>query len=150
MTMAPTGGPWTPDSSVKKQEPKVTKLEDLGLKVETDKLTQDQVRKAKDILGSWSNIFSTGPTDLGRTDLVEHEIKLTDDTPFEEPYSCILPGLYEEVRQHLKEMIEAGAIQPSKSPFSSNVVLVRKKDDSLRFSIDFRKLNGRTVMDAYT
>ena len=140
---------WTPDSSVKKQEPKVTKLEDLGVKVETDNLTQDQVRKAKDVLGSWSHIFSTGPTDLGRTDLVEHEIKLTDDTPFKEPYRRIPPGLYEEVRQHLKEMIEAGAIQPSKSPFSSNVVLVRKKDGSLRFCINFRKLNGRTVKDAY-
>ena len=141
---------WTPDSSVKKQEPKGTKLEDLGVKVETDKLTQDQVRKAKDVLGSWSHIFSTGPTDYGRTDLVEHEIKLTDDTPFKEPYRRIPPGLYEEVRQHLKEMIEAGAIQPSKSPISSNVVLVRKKDGSLRFCIDFRKLIGRTVKDAYT
>ena len=83
------------------------------MKVETDNLTQDQVRKAKDVLGNWSHIFSTGPTDLGRTDLVEHEIKLTDDTPFKEPYRRIPPGLYEEVRQHLKEMIEAGAIQPS-------------------------------------
>ena len=138
------------DSSVKKQEPKVTKLEDLGVKVETNNLTQDQVSKAKDVLGSWSHIFSTGPTDLGRTDLVEHEIKLTDDTPFKEPYRRIPPGLYEEVRQHLKEMIEAGAIQPSKSPFSSNVVLVQKKDGSLRFCIDFRKLNGGTVKDAYT
>ena len=47
-------------------------------------------------------------------------------------------------------MIEAGAIQPSKSPFSSNVVLVGKKDGSLPFCIDFRQLNGRTVKDAYT
>ena len=108
------------------------------------------MRKAKDVVGNWSIIFSTGPTDLGRTDLVEHEIKLTDDTPFKEPYRHIPPGLYEEVRQHLKEMIEAGAIQPSKNPFSSNVVLVRKNDGSLHFCIEFRKLNGRTVKDAYT
>ena len=47
-------------------------------------------------------------------------------------------------------MVEAGAIQPSKSPLSSNVVLVRKKDSSLRFCIDYRKLNGRTVKDVYT
>ena len=47
-------------------------------------------------------------------------------------------------------MLEAGAISPSKSPYSSNVVLVRKKDGSLRFCIDFKKLNSCTIKDAYT
>ena len=142
---------WTPDSSQKKPEPKTSNsLDELGVKIDTDNLTPEQVSRAKEILGNWSHIFSTGPTDLGRTDLVEHEIKLTDETPFKEPYRRIPPALYEEVRQHLKEMLDAGAIRPSKSPFSSNVVLVRKKDGGLRFCIDFRKLNSRTVKDAYT
>ena len=60
------------------------------------------------------------------------------------------PGLYEEVRQHLKEMLEAGAIRKSRSPYCSNVVLCRKSDGSLRFCIDLRKLNNRTIKDAYT
>ena len=47
-------------------------------------------------------------------------------------------------------MIDAGAIWPSKSPFSSNVVLVIKKDCSLRFCVDFRIVNSRTIKDAYT
>ena len=89
--------------------------------------------------------FYTGPTDLGRTDFVKHKINLTDDMPFKDPYRRIPPGLYEEVRQHLKEMLEADAIRPSVSQYSSNVVLVRKKDGSLHFCIDFRKLNSRTV-----
>ena len=58
--------------------------------------------------------------------------------------------MYEEIRQHLKEMLDSDAIRPSQSPYSSNVVLVRKKDGSLRFCIDFRKLNSRTIRDAYT
>ena len=80
---------------------------------------------------------------------MKHSIKLTDNTPFKEPYRRIPPAMYEEVKQHIKEMLDADAIRPSESPISSNVVLVRKKDGSLRFCIDFRKLNARTVRDAY-
>ena len=58
--------------------------------------------------------------------------------------------MYEEVRQHLKEMVDCGAIEKSKPPYCSNVVLVRKKDNSLRFCIDLRELNKRTIKDAYT
>ena len=142
---------WTPDSSNKsdKESSNVT-LEELGVSVDTDNLSADQLLKVRQVLGNWSNIFSKGPTDLGKADIVKHSIKLTDDTPFKEPYRRIPPAMFEEVRQHLKEMLEANAIRPSQSPFSSNVVLVRKKDGSLRFCIDFRKLNNRTIRDAYT
>ncbi len=94
-------------------------------------------------------MFSKGITDIGHTKLVEHQIKLTDDTPFKDPHRRIPPGLIEEVREHLNEMLKAGAIRNSGSPYSSNVVLVRKKDGTLRFCVDFRKLNNRTVRDAY-
>ena len=74
---------------------------------------------------------------------------LTYDMPYKDTYRRIPPGLYEEVRQHLKEIIEADAIRPSESLYSSNVVLLHKKDGSHRFCIDFRKLNSPTVKDAY-
>ena len=101
------------------------------------------------MLNSWKHIFSKGPTDLGCTNLVEHEIKLNDPTTFKDPYRRIPPAMFEEVWQYLKEMLDAGAIRESQSPYSSNVVLVRKKDNSLRFCIDFRQLNSRTIPDAY-
>ena len=55
-----------------------------------------------------------------------------------------------KVKKHLGEMLEIGAIRRSESPWASAVVLVRKKDGSLRFCIDLRKLNSRTVKDAYS
>ena len=46
-------------------------------------------------------------------------------------------------------MIDAGPIRGSESPYSSNLVIVRKKDGSIRFCVDFRKLNKCTIKDAY-
>jgi hypothetical protein len=102
------------------------------------------------VIGKWEHIFSKSSTDIGKTDLIKHHFTLTDDKPFKLPYRRIPPAMYEEVRQHLKEMVECGAITESQSPYYSNIVLVRKKDNSLRFCIAFRQLNKRTVKDSYT
>lgn len=56
-----------------------------------------------------------------------------DSTSFTDPYKRIPFAMCEKVREHLKGMLEAGAIRESKSPFASNVVLIRQKDGSLRF-----------------
>ena len=74
--------------------------------------------------------------------MVKHKIRLDNYTPFKERYHRIPPNLFDEVKNHLKEMIEVGAIHNSNSPWASAVVLVRKKDGSLRFCIDLRKLNA--------
>ena len=74
---------------------------------------------------------------------------MNDETPFKEPHRRIPPAIIHEVREHLKEMIEAGAIKPSTSQYSSNVVIVIKKDGTIRFSEDFRKSNNKTIKDAY-
>ena len=95
-------------------------------------------------------MFSTGPTDLGYTRLVEHEINLTDDQPYTEPYRRIPPSMLHEVREHLREMLEIGAIREFSSPYSSNLVLVRKSDGSLRLCIDNRGVNRKTIKDAHS
>ena len=58
--------------------------------------------------------------------------------------------MYDEVKIHIQEMLDVGAIQPSNNPWASAVVLVRKKDRKLRFCIDLQKLNARTIKDAYS
>ena len=119
-----------------------------GLDLENSVLTIEQKQQVRQFLSRWDGIFSKSPTDLGCAKLVEHEIHLENDRPFKEPYRRIPPALIQEVREHLNEMLEVGAIRPSKSPFSSNVVIVRKKDGTIRFCIDYRKLNQRTIKDA--
>ena len=119
-----------------------------GVTLEGADLTTEQTEQLCAFLLKWKHIFSTGVTDLGNCDLVKHEINLSDETPFKEPHRRIPPALFQEVREHLKEMLAADAIRPSQSPFSSNVVVVRKKDGSIRFCVDYRKLNNRTIKDA--
>ena len=121
----------------------------MSVDLEETPLTNEQKDQVQLFLAKWHHIFSHGPTDLGKTNLVEHEIHLESEQPFKEPYRKIPPALVQEVREHLREMLKIGAIRESSSPFSSNVVIVRKKDGSIRFCIDYRKLNQRTVKDAY-
>ena len=95
------------------------------------------------------NIFSLDKNEIGCTDTAEHVIELLDTEPFKERFRRIAPPLVEEVREHIQEMLDGGAIRPSQSPWCNAVVLVRKKDGGLRFCIDFRRLNRRTKKDAY-
>ena len=101
------------------------------------------------LLAKYHDIFSLDPVELGCTHSMEHAIKVTDDTSFKEQFGWIPPLMVEEVRNHLREMLESGAIRPSQSTWCNAVVLVRKKDDSLHFYIDFHCLNACTKKDSY-
>ena len=56
----------------------------------------------------------------------------------------------DDMKAHLQEMLDIGAIRKLHIPWASMVVLVQKKDGSLRFCIDLRKLNNWTIKDAYS
>ena len=60
------------------------------------------------------------------------------------------PHVYDDVRAHIQELLDIGAIWKLHSPWASAVVLVWKKDSSLRFCIDLKKLNSWTIKDAYS
>ena len=106
-------------------------------------------KKAVALLLEFHHVFSLEPNEIGCTDATEHVIELMKDEPFKERFRHITPPLVDEVRQHIQEMLDGGAIQLSQSPWCNAVVLVRKKDGSLRFCIDFRRLNAQTKKDAY-
>ena len=110
--------------------------------------TEQQQCSVKKLLEEYQHLFALNLKELGKTALVQHEIRLSNNTPFKERYRRIPPHQYEEVRKHLQEMLDIGAIHRSTSPWASPVVLVCKKDGSLRFCIDLRKLNNQTIKDA--
>ena len=107
-------------------------------------------KEAKEMLKRNAKVFSKTDMDMGRTSLVKHHIKLTDPVPFKEAYRRIPPQMYDEVKAHIQEMLNLAAIRPSNSLWASAIVLVRKKDSRLRFCIDLRRLNNRTIKDAYS
>nr|ATA66765.1 Pol [Haliotis discus hannai] len=113
------------------------------------KVTDEQKKLGEDLLKKYSDIFSTGDLDIGHYTEVKHRIELTDNTPFKQRHRRIPPSMFQEVKDHLQQLLACGIIRRSHSPWASNVVLVRKADNSLRMCIDFRSLNRRTVKDAY-
>ena len=100
-------------------------------------------------LNEIQNVFSHHDLDFGRTDRVRHHIRLHDETPFKHRARPIHPRDIEAVRNHLQDLLETGVIRESESPFSSPIVVVRKKNGDVRLCIDYRKLNLQTVKDAY-
>lgn len=100
-------------------------------------------------LNSIRDVFATDEKAYGHTTAVKHHIRLQDETPFKERPRPIHPSDRAAVKQHLRELLETGIIRESESPFASPLVLVRKKNGQIRLCVDYRKLNARTVKDAY-
>ena len=128
-----------------------TKEQSTLTETERQDLLLEQAEQACSLLKEYHDIFSLEKRDMGHTNATKHKIVLKDpDTPpFKEHFHRTLPPQLDEVREHLKLMLDAGVIRPSNSPWCNAVVFVRKKDRSLRFCIDFRKLNSLTVKDSH-
>jgi transposase InsO family protein/dUTPase len=111
--------------------------------------TAAEAKDVKDMVVRWKQIFSKDSADLGKTSLLKHRIDLHDNIPVKERARRIPPNLIDEVREHIQELHSMGVIEESVSPWSSPVVLVRKKSGELRMCVDYRKLNMKTIKDSY-
>lgn len=112
--------------------------------VESD-LTEQQKTDLRRLL---DDKFGRMDTSLGLTTLVEHEI-LTDSPPIKQRYYPVSPHRQAIIDEELQKMLDSDVIEPSKSGWSSPVILVPKKDGTYRFCVDYRRLNSVTKKDAY-
>ena len=116
---------------------------------ENSPITPDWKNRIIARLNSIPEVFAKHELDFGRTDKVKHQIKLLDPTPFKQRPRPIHPQDVDAVRQHLQDLVNSGVIRESDSPFASPIVVVRKKNGTVRLCIDYRKLNLQTIKDAY-
>ena len=108
-------------------------------------LSPEEQESARQVLLDYSEVFSDMP---GSTHLLKHDIKLINDEPFRVKGYAIPFHSKELVVQELDKMLSLGVVEPSNAPTSSPIVLIKKKDGSVRFCIDFRTINRISIFDA--
>lgn len=112
-------------------------------------LTSEQKKQLMELLSKYKDVFASSAFDIGCLTHVEHTISTGDAPPIRQrPYRTEVINR-SIVDAEVKKMLDAGVIQHSTSCWASPIVLAQKKDGSLRFCIDYRKLNAVTTKDVF-
>lgn len=114
-----------------------------------ESISVEEKQKLANFLKEYQSSFSCSSSDMGKTDLVKHSINTGNARPIKQPPRRIPLAKMAEVRREIDDMLEREVIETSDSPWSSPIVLVKKKDGTIRFCIDYRKINDVTVKDSY-
>ena len=112
-------------------------------------LRDEEKLQLKALLMHYKNAFSKDKKDIGTTDMIEHCINTGDARPIRQHPRRIPLAKMKEAEDEIKDMANAWIIEPSYGPWSSPVVLIKKKDNSTRFCIDYRRLNDVTIKDSH-
>ena len=106
-------------------------------------LTKAQREKLQEVLAAFKDVLTDTP---GLTTALEHDIELKEKKPFQHKYP--MPHhLQQQLKEDLKTWVELGIVERSVSPYCSPLLAVRKADGTIRFCLDCRQLNARTIFD---
>ena len=109
-------------------------------------LNKYQRQSLQTLCEEFSDILTSQPV---RTDIIKHDIKTTSETPISLRSYIIPYARRDEVKKLLDQMLKDGHIVPSKSTWSSPLLLIDKNDGSIRLCVNYRKLNDITQSDGY-
>lgn len=112
-------------------------------------LSQDQAEKVSALLCKHRGTFSSHAQDFGYTDAVVHQIDTGSAHPIRQRHRPLPPTQYQAVREHIHELVNRGIVRESASPWASPIVVVQKKDKSIRLCVDYRQLNQLTHRDSF-
>jgi hypothetical protein len=126
--------------------PKRTNRDDLSI----GELSPTQKKEFEDFLTEYEDLFAWDPTQLGRTNFVQHTIDVGDSAPIKKRWYRTSRIERAFIAEEIQRMLQQGLIEKSKGPWAFPVVLVRKKNGKLRFCVDYRPLNKVTKRDEYS
>ena len=110
-------------------------------------MTKAQEQELENLLKRYEDIFAKDEYDLGRTDIVKHEIDTGNCKPIKQAAYKVNPHKKKIIEDEVKKMFKKGVIRKSNSPWSSPITLVPKPNGKWRFCTDYRKLNEITRKD---
>ena len=112
--------------------------------INQENLTKEQKGQVRDILTEFQHFFTDLPVE---TDVTRNRISLTTTEPIRNKPYPVPYSIRQSLKEDISKMLLLKIVRESHSPYSSPVVVVRKKDDANRVCVDYRKLNKVTVCD---
>ena len=113
------------------------------------KLNEDQRREFERFMERYQGLFAWDPNDFGRTAAISHSIDTGSAVPIKQIFYRTSYQNQQFIKEEIQRLLESGLIVPSKSQWTSPVVVVEKKNGKKRLCVDYRKLNKVTKRDNY-
>ena len=135
--------------STDKLDKDLTDVPDFIRDIDLSGLSEEQKHAALKLLSEERDSFAKDESDIGCIPDLKLSINLTDNVPVQKNYVAVPRPLYPEVKAYIEDLLNRNFISKSTSPYSSPVVCVRKKDQTLRLCVDYRALNQKTVPDRH-
>ena len=129
--------------------------DDEVMKISTGKettigsLSNNQRIQLQDLLTRNNDLFATDKSELTQTNIAQHSIITEDIHPIKKRAYSTSPKEKEWIATEIDEMLQQGVIQPSSSPWSAPIVLVKKKNGQMRMCVNYKDLNNITKKDNY-
>ena len=116
-----------------------------------EELTSEQIIHLTKLIKQFKDVFNSTGTNPGQVDpqIAVHKIDTSNNPPIAQMPFRLTPERRQIVSTMVKDMLDAGIISKSRSPWSSPVVLVPKANGKLRFCVDLRKVNEATIKEIY-
>ena len=131
--------------------PSPDKGEEIKLNIGAQLSSTEQAQLRDLLLGYQDLLFSTKKRPIGRVITDQHIINTEPDKgPLSQRLRPMPPAERQVVREETQKMLEQGVVRPSSSPWASPIVLVKKKDGTTRFCVDYRRLNNITIKGCFS